>query len=107
MSLLSMFLGGGDINAGVEEYKNTEKAVLLDVRSSQEYRSGHIPGAVNVPVGSISKVANKVKQKDTPIFAYCLSGSRSSSACAGLKRMGYTHVKNIGGIGRYRGPLNR
>ena len=48
------FLHGPDINQGVEEYGGLEGAVLLDVRTPQEYRDGHIPGSVNVPLQSLS-----------------------------------------------------
>ena len=51
------FLKGPDINQGVKEYSTTDGAVLLDVRTPDEYRQGHIPGSKNVPLQSISKVA--------------------------------------------------
>lgn len=101
------FLMGADINAGVETYKQTKGAVLLDVREPSEYRSGHIPGSINIPVGSILNAQNKIQDRNTPIFTYCLSGGRSSSAAAALKKMGYVNVQNIGGIGRYKGPQER
>ena len=53
----SDFLKGPDINQGVKEYSTTDSAVLLDVRTPDEYRQGHIPGSKNVPLQSISKVA--------------------------------------------------
>ena len=68
-----------------------------------EYRSGHIPGAVNVPSEIIESVRKKIPDPDTPVFAYCLSGARSSKAVSAMKKMGYTNVRNIGGINRYRG----
>ncbi len=97
------FLFGADINEGVEEYKNTDGAVLLDVRSVDEYRSGHIPGSINISVEMIEKVSGRIPKKDTPLFVHCLSGGRSSQAVSILKQMGYTNVKNIGGISRYKG----
>ena len=50
------FLKGPDINQGVKEYSVTDGAVLLDVRTPDEYRQGHIPGSKNVPLQSIDKV---------------------------------------------------
>ena len=47
------FLKGPDINQGVKEYSTTDSAVLLDVRTPDEYRQGHIPGSKNVPLQSI------------------------------------------------------
>ena len=101
------FLKGPDINQGVKEYSTTDGAVLLDVRTPDEYRQGHIPGSKNVPLQSISKVADMIDNKSTPIFVYCLSGARSRQAAAILKQMGYTNVKNIGGISTYAGKVER
>lgn len=101
------FLKGPDINQGVKEYSTTDGAVLLDVRTPDEYRQGHIPGSKNVPLQSISKVAGMIDNKSTPIFVYCLSGARSRQAAAILKQMGYTNVKNIGGISAYAGKVER
>lgn len=101
------FLKGPDINQGVKEYSTTDGAVLLDVRTPDEYRQGHIPGSKNVPLQSISKVAGMIDNKSTPIFVRCLSGARSRQAAAILKQMGYTNVKNIGGISAYAGKVER
>ena len=62
------FLKGPDINQGVKEYSTTDGAVLLDVRTPDEYRQGHIPGSKNVPLQSIDKVADMIDNKATPIF---------------------------------------
>ena len=60
------FLKGPDINQGVKEYSTTDGAVLLDVRTPDEYRQGHIPGSKNVPLQSIDKVAGMIDNKATP-----------------------------------------
>lgn len=96
------FLKRPSINDGVTAYQNTPGAVLLDVRTPQEYRGGHIPGSVNIPLDRLQSLRY---QKDTPLFVYCHSGSRSSQACYWLSRQGYGKVMNIGGIMRYRGPI--
>ena len=101
------FLKGPDINQGVKEYSTTDSAVLLDVRTPDEYRQGHIPGSKNVPLQSISKVAGMIDNKSTPIFVYCLGGVRSRQAAAILQQMGYTNVKDIGGIAAYSGKMER
>ena len=51
------FLKQPDINAGVEQYETVSGAVLLDVRTPEEYAEGHIPGGRNLPLGSIDKAA--------------------------------------------------
>ncbi len=93
-----------DINAGVEECRSTPGAVLLDVREADEFRAGHIPGAVNLP---LSRIGQTDLDKNAPIFAYCLRGTRSRQAVSALARMGYAQVKSVGGITRYRGKLER
>ena len=60
------FLKGPDINQGVKEYNATDGAVLLDVRTPDEYRQGHIPGSKNVPLQSIDKVTVMINNKATP-----------------------------------------
>ena len=94
-----------DINKGVQEYKNTANAVLLDVRSPQEYREGHIPGSQNVPLQQLDKVEEVTENKDTVLYVYCRSGARSRQAVSLLKHMGYTNVHNIGGIAAYSGKV--
>ena len=94
-----------DINQGVQEYKNATGAVLLDVRSPQEYREGHIPGSQNVPLQQLDKVEEVTENKDTVLYVYCHSGARSRQAVSLLKHMGYTNVHNIGGIAAYSGKV--
>ena len=94
-----------DINQGVQEYKNAAGAVLLDVRTPQEYREGHIPGSQNVPLQQLDKVEEVTDNKDTVLYVYCHSGARSRQAVSLLKHMGYTNVHNIGGIAAYSGKV--
>ncbi len=76
------FLKPADINAGVEEFRATPGARLVDVRTPGEYAGGHIPGAVNVPLQQISAIASEVPDKSTPLFVYCMSGARSQQAAS-------------------------
>ena len=96
-----------DVNRGVEEYQSTSGAVLLDVRTPEEYRSGHIPGSKNIPLQTIDKVGSVAENKDTALYVYCQSGARSRQAAGMLKQMGYTNVNNIGGIAAYTGKVER
>lgn len=89
------------LEEGLEQMKTVKNAVLLDVRSEQEYKEGHVPGSVNFP---INKLPTFNAPKETPIFVYCLSGARANRACAFLQQQGYYAV-NIGGIAGYRGTL--
>ena len=97
-----LFFNKPDINKGVEECRNTPGAVLLDAREADEFASGHIPGAVNLPLSALQNIDIA---KDVPLFIYCLRGSRSSRAAGMLKQMGYTNVRSIGGITKYSGDL--
>lgn len=99
------FLRGPDIDQGVRQYSETPGAVLLDVRTDQEYRAGHIPGSKNIPLQMIGQAGSAAGGKDTPLFVYCHSGARSRQAVGELQRMGYLHVKNIGGISAYTGKV--
>ncbi len=101
------FLKQPDINQGVEQYKTTSGAILLDVRTPEEYAEGHIPGGKNLPLQDIDKAAAVIDHKDTPLFVHCLSGGRSRQAASVLKQMGYTNITNIGGIADYRGKVER
>jgi len=94
-----------DINLGLEEYDVMPEAVLLDVRTPQEYCEGHVPCSKNVPLQRIEGVRNVAGHKDTPLFVYCYSGARSNQAASALRRMGYSDVRNIGGISSYSGRL--
>ena len=79
-----------------------------DLFSTDEYRDGHIEGAMSIPLVSIpATAAKRLPDKNAPIFAYCLSGARSAQAVRELERQGYTNVVNMGGIGRWSGPLVR
>lgn len=99
------FFKRADINQGIETYKKTAGAILLDVRTIQEYNEGHIPESKNVALQNIEKIRKVVKQKNTPLFVYCYSGSRSRQATGILKQMGYTNINNIGGIVGYKGKV--
>lgn len=99
--------GGPDINRGVEEYRAASGAVLLDVRTREEYSQGHIPGSVNLPLQAMAGGEAVPGGKDAPLFLYCHSGARSARAARFLARMGYTNVKNIGGMAAYTGEVER
>ena len=74
-------------------------AVLLDVRTPEEHKSGYLDGAVLLPLAELeSKISSKVSGKNTPIYIYCRSGRRAGTAVEKLKAMGYTDLHNLGGL---------
>ena len=66
------FFKQSNINQGIEEYKRTAGAVLLDVRTPQEYQEGHIPESKNVPLQQLDNIASVAKNKDIPLFVYVI-----------------------------------
>ena len=73
--------------------------VILDVRTDEEFSTGHIPGAILIPDYEIGKRAeSELTDKDQLILVYCRSGNRSKNAAKELASMGYTNVKEFGGI---------
>lgn len=81
------------------------EAKLIDVRTAQEYRAGHVPQSVNVPLDRLEAIQQAAPDLDAPVYVYCRSGARSAQACAAMERMGYTKVQNIGGMVDYTGPV--
>ncbi len=82
-----------------ELLKNNGKSpVLLDVRESDEWRQGHLEGALPLPRGFLEiKVESAVPNKDAPIIAYCAGGVRSLLAAKVMKEMGYQNVSSMAG----------
>lgn len=83
-----------------KEMMDTEEVIILDVREQDEYDSGHIPGAVLLPVGTISEdtATEVIPEKDSTVLVYCRSGNRSKTASSALAELGYTNIFEFGGI---------
>ena len=91
------------VNITAEEAKqimDTEEGyVILDVRTQEEYDQGHIPGAIVISHEEIAEKADEVlTDKDQLILVYCRSGRRSKIAAEALVELGYTNIKEFGGI---------
>ena len=73
--------------------------IIIDARTQEEYNQGHIPGAIMIPEYEIADRAEKeLPDKDQLILVYCRSGRRSKIASEELVKLGYTNVKEFGGI---------
>ena len=83
-----------------KEMMDTQEVIVLDVREQSEYDSGHIHGAVLLPVGSIDEetAAAVISEKDSTVLVYCRSGNRSKTASSTLAGLGYTNIYEFGGI---------
>ena len=91
------------VNITAEEAKqimDTEEGyIILDVRTQEEYDQGHIPGAIVISHEEIAEKAEQVlTDKDQLILVYCRSGRRSKIAAEALVELGYTNIKEFGGI---------
>jgi len=77
-----------------------QDVVILDVREQYEFEEGHIPGAVLLPVGTITKdtAAAVIPDFDTEVLVYCRSGNRSQTASSALAELGYRNIYEFGGI---------
>lgn len=94
---------------GIEMAKGNPKAVIIDVRRDDEYKAGHIPGALLLTLEKITKesAAKVLPDKSQMIFIYCRSGRRSKIAANKLFELGYTNLIEFGGILDYTGPVEK
>ena len=94
---------------GLEIVKNNPDAIIVDVRHDDEYKAGHIPGAVLLTMETITeKTAAKVlPDKNQMILIYCRSGRRSKIAAQTLLELGYTNLIEFGGILDYKGKVEK
>ena len=84
----------------------SEDAVIIDVRSPQEFQQGHIPGAILLPLDRLQyEILYLVPAYDQIIYVYCRAGRRSALAAAILQDMGYTAVYDLGGVVDWPGEL--
>ncbi len=113
LALLVLVLGRqflaqrGVVNIPADEVKRRlearEKLVVVDVREEHEYRAGHIPGAILVPLSRLEHESKKLK-KDAELVLVCRSGNRSVTAYHKLKALGFANLKNMpGGMNRWTG----
>lgn len=86
-------------NSQTQQQSQPKQAgIWIDVRTFDEYQSGHLKGSLNIPVEMIAdKIADIEPNKNAPIHLYCRSGNRAEVARQTLINMGYTHVVNHGG----------
>ncbi len=86
-------------NQAYELMQSQNNCTVLDVRTPEEFSQGHIPGAILIPDYELAKRAEKeLPDKNALILVYCRSGNRSRQAANTLLKLGYTNVKDFGGI---------
>ena len=94
------------INDAVKQYQQDKQSILLDVRTFDEYQSGHIPGAMNITNENIQAGTYELRgDKNQTVYVYCRSGNRSKQASEKLTEDGFTNIIECGGIIDYQGEL--
>jgi rhodanese-related sulfurtransferase len=90
--------GGGLTAEGAVQLINREKGVVIDVCEAEEFASGHVGGAKNIPLNLLEeKLPAAVKNKALPVILVCQTGARSGRAVAIAKKLGYEQAQNLAG----------
>lgn len=94
------------VSEAIEMMETEKDYIILDVRTIEEYKEGHIPNAICVPNETIGENAmEELPDKEQVIFVYCRSGNRSKQAATKLAEQGYTNVYEFGGIIDWTGEI--
>lgn len=91
-----------DLHKLISEEKNLDNVLIVDVRTPEEYKEGHIKYAVNYP---LDEITNDTSNKDKQIIVYCRSGRRSAQSAKILVDNGFTNVYDAGGVNSYKYEL--
>lgn len=85
-----------------------QRPLLIDVRTAEEYRNGHLAEALHLPLASLGEtIGRHAADPAQPILLYCASGARSAAGKQALERLGYAHVHNLGSVARAQRLLRR
>jgi phage shock protein E len=99
--LLLVFKTMGQVGQAEAAKYLKQGAKVIDVRSPGEFQAGHLPNAINIPLGEIEQqISQQVTNKDQVLLLHCASGVRSGMGVKTLKRLGYTNAFNLGSYGR-------
>ena len=91
-----------------ERFESEGSPLIVDVRTVEEYKEGHIPGAICIPNETIGEEEiTQLPNKEQLIYVYCRSGSRSKQAAGKLVKLGYTNIVEIGGIIDWQGDIEK
>lgn len=101
LGLMYLRFGAPRVSGEDARQKVQAGALLLDVRSAEEYGAEHLEGALNVPVRELAERMTEVGPTDREIIVYCASGTRSAIAKKMLEREGYERVYDLGGMSRW------
>ncbi|WP_298411502.1 rhodanese-like domain-containing protein [Hydrotalea sp.] len=90
----------------LKEIVNNSATSIIDVRTVMEFQSGHVAGAINIPLDEVQSRLEEFKKLPKPIIVYCRSGTRSGMAMSILKQSGINEVYNGGGLADMQFMLN-
>jgi len=82
-------------------------AKVVDVRTPQEFASGHVPGAINIPFDEIGRRASEIGPASTPVVLYCRTGRRSGIAADALQKAGFSKLYDFKSVTAWPGELAR
>lgn len=92
------------------QLQEDNNAVILDVRTPEEYGKGYIPGAVNIDIYLGQGFLDEIRKLNTSknYYVYCKAGGRSAQACSVMKQLGFNNAYNLkGGYSRWKGEVTR
>jgi phage shock protein E len=95
--LVPRLLGASKMASGLVKQKIDAGAIIIDVRTPEEFRDGAYPGARNLPMSSLGAHLGEIP-KEKSVVLYCASGARSAAAARAMKQAGFTDVINAGGL---------
>lgn len=96
------------VSAEVARKQFTAGALVIDVRSAEEFQGGNVAGAINIPLDQFRQnLPQLVKDKNQPLLLHCLSGGRSAIAKQQAQGLGYANAFNLGSLGRARHVVGR
>lgn len=81
----------------VKKAQESRDGIILDVRTQEEYKAGHIKGSMLIPLQELPQKLVQLPNKEGKLYVYCRSGGRSAQAAAFLQQNGYTNVHNMNG----------
>jgi rhodanese-related sulfurtransferase len=82
-------------------------AKVVDVRTAEEFASGHVPGAINIPYDQIARRASEIGPPSTPVVLYCRTGRRSGIAVEALRKAGYEKLYDFQSVSAWPGELTK
>lgn len=95
------------VNEGINRSRTEKNAFLVDVRAKEKYKKGHVAGSINVPVGRMSQLENRVRDKSAALYVIGDADASPRAAVRAMKKMGYKNAVPSGVMEDHVGPLSK